>query len=209
MNKLLNINVRKSVKLSTLLCSVMLLSACAGTNVVKLESSVEQLKDLNDLDRDGVIEAREKCADTVLGASIDNHGCGTSSTIVEPLKVDIKFVNNSYDIPTSALPKIKELADFLKQNLALKVLIEGHTSKVGNALLNQILSDNRAQAVVSVLVNDFGISTERVSGKGFGFERQANPRDSDAAHAANRRILANLSQTVNIDDMFWTIYTVD
>ena len=71
-------------KLSLLLCGAILLSGCAGNNIVKVEPSVKQLHDLNDLDRDGVIEAREKCANTVLGATIDNYGCGKVSTYIVP-----------------------------------------------------------------------------------------------------------------------------
>jgi OOP family OmpA-OmpF porin len=209
MNKLPLIKVLPVIKLSLLLCGTILLSACAGSNIVNIESSVEQLNDLHDYDRDGVIEAREKCADTVLGATIDNDGCGTQRTYIEPLKVDIKFANNSYSIAPSALPKIQELARFLEQKPELQVVIEGHTSKLGTAELNQTLSDKRAKAVVLVLVNDFNIATERVSSIGYGFDRLANSADTAAAHATNRRIMAELSETVSVDDMMWTIYTVD
>ena len=209
MNKLRLSKVNSSIKLSILVSGAILLSACASKEVVNLESSVEQLKDLNDYDRDGVIEAREKCADTVLGATIDNYGCGAQTSIVEPFKVDIKFAHNSYDIPSSAIPRIQKLATFLDENAELQVLIEGHTSNVGSTQLNQILSTDRANAVVAVLVNDFNIATERVSSKGYGFERLADFADTEIAHATNRRIMAELSKTVSVDEMIWTIYTVD
>jgi outer membrane protein OmpA-like peptidoglycan-associated protein len=209
MNKLLLIDAFPTKKVSVLICGAMLLSACASNGIVKLESSVKQLNDLNDLDRDGVVEARENCANTVLGATIDNYGCGAQTTIVEPFKVDIKFANNSYDIPPSALPKIQQLASFLEENKTLQVQIEGHTSKVGSAELNQILSIMRAKAVESVLVNDLNITNERVMSQGYGFERLADLADTETAHANNRRIMAELSKTVHVDDMIWTIYTVD
>ena len=209
MNKLLLIKASSTIKLSGLICGAMLLSACAGVKIVNLESSVEQLKDLHDYDRDGVIEAREKCADTVLGASIDNYGCGVQTSYIRPFKVDIKFAHNSYIIPTSALPQIQQLSTLLEENKELQALIEGHTSKVGSESLNQILSSNRAKAVVSVLVNDFNIAAERVSAIGYGFERLADFDDSEVAHATNRRIMVELSETVSVDDMSWTIYTVD
>ena len=209
MNKLLLIKINPSIKLSVLVCGAFLFSACANNEIVTLESSVEQLKALNDYDRDGVIEDREKCADTVLGATIDNYGCGAQTTLVEPIKVDIKFSHNSYDIPASALPQIQELATFLEKSKELQVHIEGHTSKVGSEELNQILSNNRANAVVSVLVNDFNIAVERVSAKGYGFDRLADLASTETAHATNRRMMAELSKTVSVDDMIWTIYTVD
>jgi OOP family OmpA-OmpF porin len=189
--------------------TMLLITACAGKPLQVMEAQVEQLKNLQDYDSDGVIEAREKCADTVLGATINNVGCGTQTTYVEPLNVDIKFANNSYSIPPSAISEIQALAEFLEQRPELRVIIEGHTSKVGAAELNKILSAERAKSVASLLVNDFNIPPERVSSIGYGFEKLADFADNEEAHATNRRILAEFNETVIVDEMKWTIYTVD
>jgi outer membrane protein OmpA-like peptidoglycan-associated protein len=189
--------------------TMLLITACAGKPLQVMEAQVKQLKNLQDYDSDGVIEAREKCADTVLGATINNDGCGTQTTYVEPLNVDIKFANNSYNIPPSAISEIQALATFIEQRPELRVIIEGHTSKVGSAELNKTLSVERAKSVASVLVNDFNITTERISSIGYGFEKLADFADNEKAHATNRRILAEFNETVTVDDMKWTIYTVD
>jgi OOP family OmpA-OmpF porin len=189
--------------------TMLLITACAGKPLQVMEAQVKQLKNLQDYDSDGVIEAREKCADTVLGATINNDGCGTQTTYVEPLNVDIKFANNSYNIPPSAIFEIQALATFIEQRPELRVIIEGHTSKVGSAELNKTLSVERAKSVASVLVNDFNITTERISSIGYGFEKLADFADNEKAHATNRRILAEFNETVTVDDMKWTIYTVD
>jgi OOP family OmpA-OmpF porin len=209
MNNLQLIKVLPVKKICLLLCGATLLNACVGNTVVKMESSVEQLNDLNDYDRDGVVEAREKCADTVLGASVNNVGCGTKTTYIEPFKVDIKFANNSYSIPVSEFFKVQELAKFLEQKPELQILIEGHTSDVGEVQMNQILSEKRAKTLVLTLVNDFNIAAERISSIGYGFERRTDFADTEEAHATNRRIVADLNQTVSVNDMMWTIYTVD
>jgi OOP family OmpA-OmpF porin len=189
--------------------TMLLITACAGKPLQVMEAQVKQLKNLQDYDSDGVIEAREKCADTVLGATINNDGCGTQTTYVEPLNVDIKFANNSYNIPPSAIFEIQALATFIEQRPELRVIIEGHTSKVGSAELNKTLSVERAKSVASVLVNDFNITAERISSIGYGFEKLADFGDNKEAHATNRRILAEFNETVTVDDMKWTIYTVD
>jgi OOP family OmpA-OmpF porin len=189
--------------------AMFLITACAGKPLQVMEAQVEQLKNLQDYDNDGVIEAREKCADTVVGATIDNVGCGTQTTYVEPLNVDIKFANNSYSIPPSAMSEIQSIARLLEEIPELRVIIEGHASKVGAAELNQTLSVERAKSVASLLINDFNITPERISSIGYGFEKLANFADNEEAHATNRRILVELSETVSVDDMKWTIYTVD
>ncbi|MFT2092133.1 OmpA family protein [Paraglaciecola sp. 2405UD69-4] len=209
MNKWLAVRSIISLKKAIMLMTLGTLSACTSNQIITLEPSVKQLKDLNDHDRDGVIEAREQCADTILGATIDNYGCGTQTTFVEPIKVDVKFANDSYQIPISGLPQIEELANILKDNMDLTVLIEGHTSKVGSAGYNQVLSENRAKEIKLALVNEFNIDPERISSIGYSFTRLADTSGTEAAHATNRRIIAELSKTVSVNDMIWTIYTVD
>ena len=195
-------------KLIFSLVTVIFISSCAQTDIVVQESSVEQLQNLADYDGDGVIEAREKCYGTVLGAAIDNYGCGTQTPNIEPLKIDIKFANNSSLLPSSAYEKVKELAEFLDKHQELQIHIEGHTSKVGDAALNQALSEERAKTIAFILVNDFNISTGRISSVGYGFEKLEEDGDSPEAHAINRRIMAELTHIKYVDDMKWTIYSV-
>jgi flagellar motor protein MotB len=51
---------------------------------------------------------------------------------------------------------------------------------------NQILSENRAKAVVMFLMQNFGISQTRLIALGFGETRLKNPNAPDAAE--NRRV---------------------
>ncbi|WDE08529.1 OmpA family protein [Thalassomonas viridans] len=187
----------------------LVLSACAQAPLVEMEPEVVQVNDLRDYDSDGVVKARDKCKETVPGAAIDNYGCGTRTTSREPLNINIKFANNSYEIPDEAYGEIKKLADFLEKHQTLNVMIEGHTSKTGGEQLNQTLSDNRANAVARVLVDKFNIPRQRVSSVGFGFKRLEQTGDSEAVHAVNRRIMAELAYSTHKDEMMWTIYTVD
>jgi len=191
------------------LALLLLLASCARSPLVVMEGEVVQVNNLHDYDSDGVIKARDKCKETVLGASIDNYGCGTRTVFTQPMNINVKFAHNSYEIQEAAYPKIRELADFLEKHPQLFVVIEGHTSKVGSEELNQTLSDNRAKAVARVLVNDFNIDGERVSSVGFGFNRPEQTGSSEAVHATNRRIMAELAYTSHEDAMRWTIYTVD
>jgi len=209
MNKYLsNTMQRIAVYLYTSI-TLLLISGCAGGNIITIEDSVVQQHDLIDYDSDGVIKTREKCEGTTIGAAVDNYGCGTKISTIKPFKVDIKFEHNSYEIPRAAYSEISKLAELLAKNPTINVLIEGHSSKVGTVSLNQTLSDNRAQAVALVLENDFTINKNRISSVGYGFEKLAVNGDTEEAHAANRRIIAEISYTDSIDELKWTIYTVD
>jgi len=199
----------KAVGIIAISFSFLVLNGCADSQVVLLDKPTVQKFDLMDPDSDGVINARDKCEKTTLGAEIDNDGCGTQTAKTKPFDLKINFENNSYVVPKYAKGRISELADFLKQYQSLNVVIEGHTSKVGSKQINQVLSENRAKAVVSVLVNEFNIDAERISSKGFGFDQLAVEGEYDEAHAANRRIIAQVSATEQFDVMAWTIYSVD
>ena len=209
MSKLLTNRFSPKMKNASLVLSFIVLSACSSNQIVSLEPTVAQLNDLRDHDRDGVIEDREQCAGTVLGATIDNYGCGIQTIYTEPFNVNVKFANDSYEMPYSALPQIEELANILKDNMDMNVLIEGHTSKVGTASHNQTLSENRAKEIKFALVNEFNIAPERISSIGYSYTRLADASGTETAHAKNRRIVAELSKTVSVNDMIWTIYTVD
>ena len=209
MNKLSIKPIDVTAKYLVVAFAVLFISACADTPVVILEDSVQQLYDLTDYDSDGVVKAREKCDGTSIGAAIDNYSCGTQTSKIMPFKIDVKFVNNSYQLSDQANEDISKLAELLKMNPQINVVIEGHSSKIGVAKLNQVLSNNRAKAVALVLINDFKINEERISSIGYGFERLENLADTEQAHAENRRIMAEISHIEKIDDLKWTIYTVN
>lgn len=209
---MINKSLNKIQSMSKYLISayaIVFITACADSNIVTLEKTVAQTNDLIDYDRDGVVKARDKCDLTTIGASIDNYGCGTQTATVAPFKIDIKFEQNSFILPSLAYVEIKKLVDFLDKHQEVNVVIEGHTSKVGSVELNQTLSENRAKAVALVLEDDFGVNKKRVSSIGYGFERLKEKGDTEEAHAANRRIIVELSDTKHIDELKWTIYTVD
>lgn len=209
MSKLLHTPKKLISAYLTVACTTFLLGACADTRIVTLDDTVKQQHNLIDYDSDGVIKAREKCDETTLGALVDNDGCGTKISNIEPFKVDIQFENNASEIPASAYSEIRKLAEVLEKYPSINVLIEGHTSRVGSAALNQALSNKRAQSVVLVLKNDFHINENRISAIGYGFEKLKVAGDTEQAHAANRRIMAEVSHTDSIDELKWTIYTVD
>lgn len=189
--------------------SSLFLIACTTPIVSMKEHNNIQLNDLSDEDRDGVITSREKCVGSFSGSQVDNYGCG--SDIVNKVRQELKinFASNSAVVQKRYYNDIKELANFMKVYADSEVVIEGHTSKLGSEALNMRLSQERAQAVMNILVNNYGIATFRVSAVGYGFERVIDEGNSKAAHAKNRRIVAELTSENTSKDMKWHIYSVD
>ncbi|MFQ6372440.1 OmpA family protein [Shewanella sp. YIC-542] len=195
--------------LLTSMSVLLLLSACSMRDTVSMDSPTTQVYDLNDNDRDGVIEAREKCTGTVTGANVDNYGCGEVRPINERSELKVLFANDSYYIDPQYYSQIQTIADFMKQYPNTKATIEGHCSKVGSYEHNLKLSQNRANAIVSVLHEQFGIGDDRLTAIGYSYDRPVDTSNTALAHKHNRRVIAEVTGEDTMADMKWTIYSVD
>ena len=86
-----------------------------------------------------------------------------------------------------SLPTLKSILAILNDSPGLNFSIEGHTDNQGNNAINQPLSEKRAAAVRTWLI-DKGIAATRLKTKGFG---DTSPIDSNATpegRANNRRV---------------------
>ncbi|WP_433611646.1 OmpA family protein [Dactylosporangium sp. CA-139114] len=99
----------------------------------------------------------------------------------------VEFENNSATLTAQGRAVVENAASILKANPDVKVSIEGHTDLTGTAANNQVLSENRARTVLDTLVS-LGISTDRLSSKGFGESRPKVQGSDAAANAVNRRV---------------------
>lgn len=93
--------------------------------------------------------------------------------------------------------EIAKVADYMKRYPTTTALIEGHTDNVGGYDLNMKLSQQRAEAVVNYLVENFGIDRSRLAAKGYGYTRRIAYNDTAEGKAKNRRINAVIDCVVN------------
>jgi len=68
----------------------------------------------------------------------------------------------------------------------MRIELGGHTDDVGAAAANKTLSQNRADAVSTFLIEK-GIPEERLTTKGYGTEKPLASNDSEEGRAQNRR----------------------
>lgn len=197
------------MKALLILVSIALIGGCSMRDTVNMDTPTEQVFDLNDNDRDGVIVARERCNDTVAGATIDNYGCGKIKPINERQELKILFANDSFYIDPQYYDQVETVATFMRQYPNTQVTIEGHCSKTGSYDHNLTLSQNRANAVSSLLSERFGIDNGRVTAIGYSYDRPVDPTNTPEAHKRNRRVIAELTGEDTTADMKWNIYTVD
>jgi len=99
---------------------------------------------------------------------------------------DVHFEHNSFILNQKSQFILGEFADYLKVNSSLKVSINGHTDDVGEDNFNYTLSEKRAHASYSFLV-DQGVSKDRLNYKGFGESDPVSDNYSEEGRSLNRR----------------------
>lgn len=82
--------------------------------------------------------------------------------------------------------ELNRLLEILREEPALRLIINGHTDNIGSEAANQALSEARARAVYDWLV-DRGIAANRLESVGFGESRPLESNDTAEGRARNRR----------------------
>ncbi|MBR0650300.1 OmpA family protein [Roseomonas terrae] len=109
--------------------------------------------------------------------------------------ITVTFASGSWTVTPAAERALAPLGRALSsQDLAgYRFRIEGHTDNVGDAAMNQGLSERRAAAVREYLIAQFGVSPERLVAVGLGESQLLVPTPPQTSNARNRRV-----QVVNI-----------
>ena len=106
------------------------------------------------------------------------------------VELDVKFDFDKSKVKPQYYPDIRNVADFMQQYPQTTTVVEGHTDSIGTDAYNQKLSERRANAVRDVLVNQYGISVDRVSAVGYGESRPVADNSTAEGRAINRRVEA-------------------
>ncbi len=100
---------------------------------------------------------------------------------------DVLFAVGKAEVAPGGQRSIDQLAQFLKTYPRRRVLIEGHTDNTGNDDFNVKLSQQRADAVRSLLVAR-GVAPERIATRGHGPKYPIVENDTPAGRQQNRRV---------------------
>ncbi|MEA3548046.1 MAG: OmpA family protein [Thermodesulfobacteriota bacterium] len=100
----------------------------------------------------------------------------------------IYFDHDSANIKQESKPSLTAIADMLNANKSLKLYVVGHTDMTGGFKYNVGLSLKRANAVVKALVSEYGITAERLAGKGAGPLCPVGSNKNENGRKLNRRV---------------------
>ena len=103
----------------------------------------------------------------------------------------ITLTNIFFDLGKATLrmesnAELDRLVKLMNDAPKLKIEIAGHTDNTGSAIMNENLSQQRANAVVAYLVSK-GINLARLTAKGYGSKKPVATNETEAGRQQNRR----------------------
>jgi len=135
-----------------------------------------------DSDGDGVPDSLDKCPNTPHGDKVDAEGCSLA------MNLQVNFETNSADIKSDSYGELDRFVQFLKEVPSAHGELQGHTDSVGKPAYNLALSQRRADAVKSYVV-DKGVDGARLTTKGYGQTQPVASNKTKEGRAQNRRVL--------------------
>ncbi len=142
-----------------------------------------------DTDSDGVADYMDNCPRTP--GVVSNHGCpeikAAEKKIFEKALKGIEFESGKAIIKSSSFAILNQIALIMKNNPSYQLQINGHTDNVGSSEKNQVLSEQRAEAVKDY-ISKKDIESSRMATEGYGDIMPIADNGTKAGRAKNRRV---------------------
>lgn len=146
-----------------------------------------------DTDGDGVLDKDDKCPE--VKGTVANNGCPemTQEQIVKlnEYAKTILFNSGKSSFKQETFAVLQSITAILKEFPSSKFSIEGHTDSDGKDAMNQTLSEERAGAVKSYLIEN-GIAADRLTSSGYGEAKPIDTNKTSKGKANNRRVEVKL-----------------
>jgi outer membrane protein OmpA-like peptidoglycan-associated protein len=136
--------------------------------------------------REAQAKAAERRASTLEQELADMRARKTDRGMVLTLG-DVLFDTGKATLKPGAYNTVDRLANVLKESPDRKVTIEGHTDSTGSAELNQALSERRAAAVQTALL-ERGVQSNQIIAVGKGMDYPIASNNDAAGRQRNRRV---------------------
>jgi outer membrane protein OmpA-like peptidoglycan-associated protein len=112
----------------------------------------------------------------------------------EPARVTVNILFNAGSTELAddfSVRQIQEAGEALSSDalVGYRFEIAGHTDDTGTKEENMKLSQERAEAVKTFLVNYYGISPDRLVARGYGESQPVASNDTEEGRAQNRRVV--------------------
>jgi outer membrane protein OmpA-like peptidoglycan-associated protein len=135
-----------------------------------------------DTDGDGINDENDRCPKV---AGIEgNLGCP---------EMILYYKRDVATLSADDKANLDKVVTFLNNNPDINIMIEGHTSTLGDAKYNQTLSEKRAKNSVDYLVSK-GVDKSRLQSAGFGEQYPIGDNSKEEGRALSRRTVVKVAQ---------------
>lgn len=155
---------------------VVLMSANSGLNSYDMDGKTVLLLDVIEttpMDK-GQISAEE------VEKGMDKSGFARFYHILFDFDSDVIKEGSEFELDV--------MADYIRNHPDQELYIVGHTDNVGSLKFNLDLSERRAKAVLTELIEKYGISSQNLTAKGVGSLAPVTNNKNDLGRAKNRRV---------------------
>jgi outer membrane protein OmpA-like peptidoglycan-associated protein len=155
------------------------LAASERSGVLKAEQLAAEQKARLDADK----RASDAQAELVKLAAVKEEARG----LVITLSGSVLFASNKSALLPAAQNRLNQVAEALMATKERRLTVEGHTDSQGSSSYNQVLSQQRADAVRSYIISR-GYSGDLILAQGIGKDRPVADNASPEGRANNRRV---------------------
>ena len=118
---------------------------------------------------------------------------------------NLKFIADSPELLPEELPRIKELAELLRQALdenAFTIFVAGHTADIGQPANQMRLSIDRTQTIIDLLIGQ-GLDKNLFTYRGYGETQPVGDNSTKEGRAQNRRVEITLRPRATYIQRSW------
>lgn len=106
------------------------------------------------------------------------------------IEMRVFFDTDKAIIQPQYFSRVADVAAFMAEHGNASTIIEGHTDSTASDAYNQKLSERRAQAVQTLLVNQYGVDPSRITTIGYGESKPVASNATKEGRQLNRRVIA-------------------
>ena len=172
-----------------------------GEDACPTEAGPEETQGCPDRDSDLVPDHRDQCPDEPRPPDEDpatSDGCPKIAYVGDgqvTITERVEFDTGKSTLKPSSERILQAVADVINNTpTILRLEVQGHTDNVGSDRSNQRLSEARAEAVRSWLI-DHGVPRRKLSAKGYGESEPIAPNRTAGGRESNRRVQFQILST--------------
>ena len=157
-------------------------------------------EDLAASERSGVLKAEQLAAEQQVRIDAEKRAADAQAELarlaavkeearglVITLSGSVLFASSKSELLPAAQSRLNQVAEALMATKERKLTVEGHTDSQGSSSYNQVLSQQRADAVRSYIISR-GYPAEMIQAQGIGKDRPVADNGNPEGRANNRRV---------------------